>query len=694
MANGEKSGIAKYPTLFSPLKVGNITIRNRIMQSAHAKGWHKKEGLTNDRDRYYAEARAKGGAGLIITGNRLVHPTSNTFTRGYSYGYKKEMIEPDAAMTRAVHDHDGRIFAQLNHFGVNGTTSSMDDYRVLWSSSTMKSPAFSETPKPMEKSDMAEVREGWAMSADYAKAADFDGIEVHLSHSYLLQQFISPLFNKRTDEYGGSLENRLRFPMEVIEAVRERVGSDFVVGIRLPLDEMVPGGMEIEEWLEVAKRITDTGMINYIMTTAATYHSVTYIMPPADIPDGWLLSRAKKLKQAVPSLPIFAVGGIKDPVMAESALADGSADMVAMTRQQIADPEFANKVLNGKEDEIVHCIRCNQGCIGRLFEGGPITCILNPTTGREQVFNENTIKPADNSDNWLVIGGGPAGMKAAVTLAERGHNVTLLEKDERLGGQVNLILKTPRREGFHYITTDLENKLKKLGVDVRLNTEATESLIQSLNPDGVILATGSAPDRTGFSVINPLVNELPGHDQKNVVTAYEVLQDIDAIGQRVLLLDDDGTRYPAGIAEVLMKSGRDVTIVTRYSSLFPRMTQTLDLPVIYRQLFNDDVKYHLNSWVKEIDGDSANTYNIYTGKESKMGPFDNFVLITGHVTDDKLYHSLHDSQSNLHRIGDCLAPRRIEHAIYEGYLAGLERFDNRTKYIEPGSLENFKSVTN
>ena len=664
------------------------------MQSAHAKGWHKKEGLTNDRDRYYAEARAKGGAGLIITGNRLVHPTSNTFTRGYSYGYKKEMIEPDAAMTRAVHDHGGRIFAQLNHFGVNGTTSSMDDYRVLWSSSTMKSPAFSETPKPMEKSDMLEVREGWAMSADYAKAANFDGVEVHLSHSYLLQQFISPLFNKRTDEYGGSLENRLRFPLEVIEEVRERVGSDFVVGIRLPLDEMVPGGMEVEEWLEVARLIAATGMIDYIMTTAATYHSVTYIMPPADIPDGWLLSRAKKLKEAIPELPIFAVGGIKDPAMAEQALVAGNADMIAMTRQQIADPEYANKVRQGREDEITHCIRCNQGCIGRLFEGGPITCILNPTTGREQVFNENTIEPATSAANWLVVGGGPAGMKAAVTLAERGHQVTLLEKDERLGGQINLILKTPRREVFHYIITDLSNQMKKLGVEVKLNTEATNGLVQSLNPDGVILATGSQPDRTGFSVINPLVNVLPGHEQDNVVTGYEVLEDIDSIGQRVLILDDDGTRYTAGIAEVLVKSSRDVSLVTRYSSLLPRMTQTLDLPVVYRQLFNEDLKYELNCWIKEIKNDKALIYNLYTGNEKEIGPFDNYVLITGHVANDALYHSLDIDAEKLHRVGDCLAPRRIEHAIYEGFLAGLERFDNRTKYIEPGSLENFDRATN
>lgn len=518
MSETQAVGLEKYPTLFSPLKIGRITVRNRIMQSAHAKGWHKKEGLTNNRDRYYAEARARGGAGLIITGNRLVHPTSNTFTRGYSYGYKKDMIEPDRAMTSAVHEHGSRIFAQLNHFGVNGTTSSMDDYRVLWSSSTMKSPAFSETPKPMDQGDMAEVREGWALSAAHAKEAEFDGVEVHLSHSYLLQQFISPLFNKRTDDYGGSLDNRLRFPLEVIEEVRHRVGNDYVVGIRLPLDEMVPGGMEIDEWLEVARLIAKTGMIDYIMTTAATYHSVTYIMPPADIPDGWLLSRSKKLKEAVPDLPIFAVGGIKDPVMAENALADGSADMIAMTRQQIADPDYANKVLNGKEDEVIHCIRCNQGCIGRLFEGGPVTCILNPTTGREELFNVNTVKPAAEKDSWLVVGGGPAGMKAAVTLAERGHKVTLVEKENKLGGQVNLILKTPRRESFEHITSDLARQMEKLGVDIQLNTAASEDTVSALRPGGIIVATGSEPDRSGFSVINPLVHALPGHEQANVVT--------------------------------------------------------------------------------------------------------------------------------------------------------------------------------
>lgn len=692
MSDKSDAGLKKYPHLFSPLQVGNVTIRNRIMQSAHAKGWHKKEGLTNNRDRYYAEARAKGGAGLIITGNRLVHPTSNTFTRGYSYGYKKEMVEPDAAMTQAVHDHGARIFAQLNHFGVNGTTSSMDDYRVLWSSSTMKSPAFSETPKPMDKSDMAEVREGWALSAEYAKAADFDGVEVHLSHSYLLQQFISPLFNKRTDEYGGSLENRLRFPIEVIQDVRERVGNDFVVGIRLPLDEMVPGGMEIDEWMEVARRIADLGVIDYVMTTAATYHSVTYIMPPADIPDGWLLSRAKKLKEAIPELPVFAVGGIKDPLMAEEALKDGSADMVAMTREQIADPDYANKIKNGQEEEVIHCIRCNQGCIGRLFEGGPITCILNPATGREEVFNESTIRATDKPAHWLVVGGGPAGMKSAVTLAERGHTVTLLEKEAELGGQVNLILKTPRRESFHYITTDLAARMDALKVNVRLNTEASSHIIDEIDPDGIIIATGSRPDRSGFSVINPMVTTLRGHDQDNVVTAYEVLNNVDSIGQKVLILDDDGTRYTAGVAEVLTKAGRDVSLVTRYSSLLPRMTQTLDLPVIYRQLFNEGLDYHLNSWVSAIRDNKALTYNIYTGNEDELGDFDTFVLITGHIANDDLYHSISALHNNVHRAGDCIAPRRLEHAIYEGFLAGLERFDNWNRYIEPGTLENFQQT--
>jgi mycofactocin system FadH/OYE family oxidoreductase 2 len=682
-------GEERYPNLFSPLTIGNIKVRNRIMQSAHAKAFHLRDGITNNRDIYYHAARAKGGIGLMTTGNRLVHPSSNTFCRGFSYGYRKEMVERDAALTQAVHDFGSHIFAQLNHFGVMGEAEAMDDYRVLWSASNIKSPPFGEMAKAMERSDMDEVRDGWALSAEYAREAGFDGVEVHLAHSYLLQQFISPLYNKRTDEYGGSLENRMRYPMEVIRAVRERVGQDYVVGIRLNVDDVVPGGMEVKDWIEVAKIIDASGMIDFIMTTAGTYQSASYIMPPYDIPNGWLLPPIAQLKREV-SVPVFAVSGIGSGKEAEDILVRGDADMVAMTRVQIADPEFANKTREGREDEIYHCLRCNQGCIARLFRGSAITCQINPRTGREEVFGDQTLKLADEQKHWVVIGGGPAGMKSAEGLAKRGHKVTLLEKGKELGGQVNYVIQLPRRDSFAWITEDLKVHMAKAGVDVRLKTEASYELVKSLNPDGVIVATGSVPDRSGYSDVNPLVDQVPGIDADHVMTGIEVLDNPEKVGNKVLLLDDEGNRSSAGIAEFLTERNHQVHVVTRWNALFHKLAVTLDQPIIYGNVFASGMTYTLNSWVTSIDGGAVEIMNLYSGDEEVLDGFDTIVLVVRNLPCEELYFELKDKLSNVHRVGDCVAPRRTDHAIFEGFLAGREMFDNWTRYVEPGSIEQFE----
>lgn len=682
-------GEQRYPSVFSEFKLKNITLPNRIMQSAHAKGFHKKDGITNNRDRYYAEARARGGVALLTTGNRLIHPTSNTFMRGYSYGYRDEMIERDRAMTDAVHKHGSAIIAQLNHFGVNGSTTSMDDYRVLWSASNVKSPALCEMAKAMEREDMDELALGWAKSADFAQQAGFDGVEVHLAHSYLLEQFISPMFNKRTDEYGGSLENRLRFPREVIKRVRDTVGPDYVVGVRMPVDEVVPGGLPIDEWIEVGKILEADGLVDYVTISAGTYHVPQYMIPPADVESGWLMERCKKLKDACPSLPIFLVGGVDNPKLAEKALADGVCDMVAMTRPNIADPDMVNKLRAGEEDDIIHCIRCNQGCIGRLFDGSPMTCILNPTTGREEMFNESTLEPTSAPKHWVVIGGGPAGLKSAETLLKRGHQVTLLEKAEKLGGQVNLILKT-KRPTFAHIARDLAHQIRKHGGDIRLGTEATPELIESLGADGIIVATGSRPDTSGFNIVAPTTETLPGVEQPHVTDGWSVIENPDALtGENIVILDDDGTRYVAGLAEMLLERGKKVRIVSRQQNLFNRMNTTLDLPIMLQRLFSAGLEFSANSWASKIGKDSISLFNIYSGGESTLENVDQVILTTGNLPNDDLYFQLKENFANVHRVGDAVAPRRIEHAIYEGYLAGLERFDNWTKYIEPGDLENF-----
>ncbi len=680
-----------YPNLFSPLEIGNITVRNRIMQTAHAKLF-THNGVDSQRNVDYQVARAKGGAGLLITGNRLVHPTSTTGMPRFSWAFLRDAVDADQRLTGGVHEHGAAIFAQLNHFGLNASSDSVDDLRVLWGPSAVKSPAYGETPKAMELEDIREVVEWWGRSAELTREGGFDGTEVHISHSYLLHQFLSPLYNKRTDEYGGSFENRLRFAREVIEEVRRRVGPDFVVGVRISLTDFIDGALGIEDAVRVARELEADGRIDYVNVTAAGYHNIFMAIQPSDAPDGYLVELTAQVKAGLERLPVFTVGGIKDAALGEEIVASGKADMVAMTRAQIADPEFANKAREGREDEITHCIRGNQGCIGRLFKGLAISCTVNPGAGRERRFGPGTLTPADPPARWLVAGGGPAGMRAAATLAARGHAVTLVEREEQLGGQVNLILKTPGRAEFGWITRDLEAQLQRNGIDVRLGIEATPELVGDIGPDGVIVATGAVPSRTGFSSVNPLVDALPGAGQDNVLTVWDVLLESRPVGEQVVVLDDDGTRYAAGVAEVLLDRGSRVELVSRWNALFPFTLYSLDMAILYNRLLSKGLAYRLNSWASAIDGNAVGIFNLYTGAAETIAGVDTVVLATGPVANDGLYLALKGQVERVHRIGDCLAPRKLDHAIYEGELAGRELWAPEERYIYEGELERWEEA--
>ena len=678
--------MSAYPHLFSPLRIGNVTIRNRIMQTAHVKLF-AHDAVDSQRNVDYQAARAKGGAGLLITGNRVVHPTSTTGFPRVAWAYMPGALEADRRLTLAVHEHGAVIFAQLNHFGLNASSDSADDLRVLWGPSAVKSPAYGESPKAMEPEDIREVVEWWGRSAELTREGGFDGTEVHISHSYLLHQFLSPLYNKRDDEYGGSFENRLRFAREVIAEVRRQAGDDWVVGVRISLSDFIPGALDVGDAIAVAQALEADRQVDYVNVTAAGYHNIYRAIEPSDEPDGYLADLSAQVKAAT-ALPVFAVGGIKDAQFAEEILASGKADMVAMTRAQIADPEFANKAREGREDEIVHCIRGNQGCIARVFKGLPIACTVNPAAGRERRLG--VLSPAAMPATWVVIGGGPAGMKAAETLAKRGHEVTLLEREEQLGGQVNLILKTPGRAEFAWLARDLEHQLREHGVEIRLGTVGTPELVDELAPDGVIVATGAVPTRTGFSSVNPLVDRLPGTEQENVLTVWDVLLESRPLGKRVVVLDDDGTRYSAGVTEVLLDRGCDVQLVSRWPSLFPSTLTTLDMAHVYGRLLGKGLAYRLNSWATSINGDRVDVVNLYTGSQESLEEIDTVVLATGAKADDDLYFALKGRIDNLHRIGDCVAPRKLDHAIYEGALAGRELWSPEERYIYEGELESWQ----
>ena len=653
----------EFKLLFSPIELGPVTVSNRIMFAPHGQALASQDNLPTERQVYYFAERAKGGVGLIILGGSLVMPNSI----GFPF---RNLVSDERAIpgyrkiAQAIHDHGGKVFAQLSHQGRQA--DSRNSREPLWAPSPIPCPYGREMPKEMEKEDFEELIENNVKGAQNLQEAGFDGIEVYSAHGYMLSQFLSPHTNKRTDEYGGSLENRVRLHKEIIATIRKKVGKELAIGLRINGDDFTPGGLATNELREAAKILADTGELCYISVSGGTYCSMLMIIPDLNFPLGIYVPLSAAIREVV-NISVVCVGRIVDPVQAEKILQDGQADMIAMTRALVCDPEWANKAREGRFEEIRQCVGCNQGCVARTSLGFSISCIQNPTVGNEKEWGMGTLKAALNRKRVMVIGAGPGGMEAARVTVMRGHDVTIYEKDDELGGQFNILTKNVKtREEMGGIIRYLSNQIKKLGVKIKLGLEVDAELIYRERPDIVIIATGSTPSRTGYSPAKPDVDKLPGADQDNVTTYWEVLKGEVEIGQNVVIIDERSDDRCTGTAEFLAEKGKKIKIITRLPYVGMSLPPGSSGPD-YQRLLTMGVEFFPFTAVKAIEGNTIVTYNVYSKQEQRIERIDTVVLVGYNDPNKNLYHALKGKVKELYAVGDCVAPRNCIDAIFDAH---------------------------
>ena len=594
--------------LFSPLKIGKVEVKNRISFQPHLTNLAVGN-LPSERQMYYWGERAKGGAGLIITEELSVHPTDMAYEKLIDV-YHAEVIPGFKKITDYVHQFDTRIFAQLNHNGqqCDGSNSRLP----VWAPSPVPDVLFRETPKEMEPEDIEEVARYYATSAVHVREGGFDGVELQFGHSSLARQFLSPLTNQRQDEFGGSLENRMRAPLKFISAVRRAVGDDFTLGIRMCADEMIPGGLDLAQVQEICALFEASGLIDFMDLSIATFYNLYLVEGSMHTPLGYTIPLAAGVREKV-RLPVFCTGRINDPVMAEKVLANGQADMIGMCRGLICDPFMPKKAKEGRMEDIRYCVADNQGCIGRIGMNKTLGCIQNPAVGREKEWGEGTLQPAPVKKKVVIVGGGPSGMWAAKMAGRRGHDVTLYERGEALGGQVLTAMKGAGRDEFGVIARNEREQVEKAGAQVRMGGEATPEMVLSENPDAVIVATGSVPKP----------HPVGGADGPAVFNVWQVLEEKPELGEKVCLIDYDGHQRATATAEFLADQGKTVHIIT--SSLFigAELGPTQDLYLSRQRLLQKGATFTPDIAVMEVSGEAGTKeikgFNVYSNQWDDLG---------------------------------------------------------------------------
>jgi N-methyl-L-proline demethylase len=668
--------------LLQPFELKNLTLRNRVVSTSHEPSY-TEDGMPKRRYRLYHEEKAKGGVGLTMMGGSAVVAPDSPAAFGNLHVYKDEIVPWLRELAYGVHENGAAVMCQITHLGRR--TSNYDgDWLPVIAPSAIREPAHRSFPKVAEEWDMDRIARAYADATARCREAGLDGIELE-AYTHLLDSFWSPLTNHRDDEYGiGSLEDRLRFPLRVIRAVRDAAGPDFAVGIRMSLDEDEPGGLQYDEGVEIAKRVIAEGIdfISVIKGYMASDEALSRVIPPMGTPVAPHLEFAGQVKKAL-SIPVMHAARINDVATARHAIRDGLIDLVGMTRAHIADPHIVAKIQAGEEDRIRPCVGASY-CLDEIYQNRDAKCVHNPSTGREDRMPHRVPVATGPARTAVVIGGGPAGLEAARVLGERGHRVIVFEAADAPGGQIRLAASSPRRRDLISIVEWRLAECKLLDVDIRTNSYAEADEVLAENPDLVVVATGGLPN-----------TEFLAEGAQLVTDGWDVLCGAARPRGQVLFYDDNGGHPGLDAAEVLARSGVELEFVTPERTLAPDVGG-VNYPGYFKVFAEHDIRVTLNervTGVRRKDGRlEVDLYNEYA-HATRQRVVDHVVVEHGTLPQDELYFALVAGSSNLgevdqqalldlrpqqvvrnpeggyqlFRIGDAVASRNIHAAIYDAF---------------------------
>ena len=655
-----------FPHLFQPLDLRHKTLKHRINFGAHTANM-SEGGLPAERHLGYYSERARGGAAMIVVEPVPVHQTA-VLTRGNFRPGDDAVIPHFRKITDACHDFGTVMINQLYHVGQHGDSD--NSFEPNWSPSGLPSYHDSDGSHAMSEAEIEEIIEAFGQAARRAKEAEFDGIELFAAYHALIDQFWTPWSNRRDDKWGGSLENRTRFSREIIARIRQLAGEDFIIGMAVNMDPEAEVSLAMESLQEIIAYHDERQLVDYVTCGTGSYFDFYKLMPTYFYAEKLGPDFAEGLKAVVKHARVQAESHIRTPENADYVIAAGQADMVSIVRGQIADPHLANKAREGRPEDVRPCLSCNQMCWGRRSRDYWISCVVNPSAGREFEWGGDRFTPAEQPRRVLVVGGGPAGLEAARVAAERGHQVTLAEASNQLGGQFRLAGMLPRRGQILDLIDWYSRQLERLQVVVKYDTPMEAAEIEAFGADVVILATGSLPSETGFQRNMPQFDVLPGLERGHTHSIEDVVSRAGRPGKRVLLLDDGGNWRGSGTALHLAEQGHDVTLVTAFAMAGHELQRNAaDFPLRQR-LHQLGVKVLTDSVVKEWHGDGATVASLFDGSEFKID-CDDLVMATPNVSNTFLQEELADSDLEVHNIGDSVAPRQGHQAIFEGRRLAL-----------------------